>query len=489
MDDLLELDNISLIKFFIKMKRQLTSILLFSALLVGGASTFVSCKDYDSDAAYEAQAQANKTIAQLIAQQAKDVEILNGKLNAIKTCSCTDEKTRKMIEDQIASNTKIIAELKRQMTNNITNDEDVKNAIATLSKQTILGSYATLNEAIQNSTAYQDILLKLAGNNKELADSVKTIWGDLYGDKETGKVGITKNVDQLLKDMTYTKALAQADSQRIDTLSTRLYTEIENATNKVTAMIISKDSINSLIGSKLVNYYTSTDIDTKVKNLQDQIDNLKNSVNDILDNQVSGIIVQASESPITGYENTPFGVQVNFLGAYYGHAEEGGEFAGKKLTGTLISDATDNSGIIYVTVNPANVKPSAITLKLVDSQGNAAPYKLDWANTDKILTAGVSRAATTSKNGFYAVKVSLDEDSISKAKVWTSEDAKALKSVGKDLLEKLKHPKSTNLQLANIASTINSTFNNRLKLYAVEATWTQRDLSGKLVEKKVTSAY
>ena len=471
------------------MKRQLTSILLFSALLVGGASTFVSCKDYDSDAAYEAQAQANKTIAQLIAQQAKDVEILNGKLNAIKTCSCTDEKTKKMIEDQIASNTKIIAELKRQMTNNITNDEDVKNAIATLSKQTILGSYATLNEAIQNSTAYQDILLKLAGNNKELADSVKTIWGDLYGDKETGKVGITKNVDQLLKDMTYTKALAQADSERIDTLSARLYTEIANATNKVVGMIPTDEDINGLISSQLTGYYTKSDIDSKIKGLQGQIDTLKNSVDDILNKQVSGIIIQASESPITGYENTPFGVQVNFLGAYYGHADEGVEFAGKKLAGTLISDAADNAGIIYVTVNPANVDPSAISLKLVDSQGNEAPYKLEWANTDKILTAGVSRAVSTSNNGFYAVKVSLDEESLNKAKVWTSEDAQELKSVAKNLLNKLRHPKSTNLQLGNIASTINSTFNNRLKLYAVEATWSQRGLDGKLVDKKVTSAY
>ena len=490
MDDLLELDNISLIKFFIKMKRQLTSILLFSALLVGGASTFVSCKDYDSDAAYEAQAQANKTIAQLIAQQAKDVEDLNLKLQAIKSCSCTDEKTKKMIEDQIATNAKIIAELKRQMTDNITNDEAVKNAIATLSKQTILGSYATLNEAIQKSDAYQDILLKLAGNNKELSDSVKTIWGALNGDEEAaGKFGITKNVDQLLKDMTYTKALAQADSERIDTLSARLYTEIEKATNNVVGMIPTDEDINGMIGSQLADYYTKTQIDSKIKGLQGQIDTLKNSVDDILNKQVSGIIIQASESPITGYENTPFGVQVNFLGAYYGHADEGVTFAGQKLAGTLIRDAADNAGIIYVTVNPANVKPSAIHLKLVDSQGNVAPYKLEWANTDKILTAGVSRAVSTSNNGFYAVKVSLDEESLNKAKVWTSEDAQELKSVAKNLLDKLRHPKSTNLQLGNIASTINSTFNNRLKLYAVEATWSQRGLDGKLVDKKVTSAY
>ena len=471
------------------MKRQVTSILLFSALVLGGASTFVSCKDYDSDAAYEAQAQANKTIAQLIAQQAKDVEELNGKLDRIKQCSCTDEHTLELIEQQIASNNKVIAELKRQMTDNITNDQAVKNAIATLSKQTILGSYADLNTAIQNSQAYKDIMLKLAGNNSELADSVKTIWGDLYGDTETGKVGITKKVDKLLEEMVYTKALAKADSQRIDTLSARLYTEIENATNKVVDMIPTDEDINHLIGSQLADYYTKTQIDSKIKGLQGQIDTLKNSVDDILNLQVSGITIQASESPITGYENTPFGVQVNFLGAYYGHADEGVKFAGQKLAGTLISDADDNAGIIYVTVNPANVAPSAIHLKLVDSQGNEAPYKLEWANTDKILTAGVSRAVSTSKNGFYAVKVSLDEESLNKAKVWTSEDAQKLKSVGKNLLDKLRHPKSTNLQLGNIASTINSTFNNRLKLYAVEATWSQRGLDGKLVDKKVTSAY
>lgn len=471
------------------MKRQVTSILLFSALVLGGASTFVSCKDYDSDAAYEAQAQANKTIAQLIAQQAKDVEELNGKLDRIKQCSCTDEHTIELIGQQIASNNKVIAELKRQMTDNITNDQAVKNAIATLSKQTILGSYADLNTAIQNSQAYKDIMLKLAGNNSELADSVKTIWGDLYGDTETGKVGITKKVDQLLEEMVYTKALAKADSQRIDTLSARLYTEIENATNKVVDMIPTDEDINHLIGSQLADYYTKTQIDSKIKGLQGQIDTLKNSVDDILNLQVSGITIQASESPITGYENTPFGVQVNFLGAYYGHADEGVTFAGQKLAGTLISDADDNAGIIYVTVNPANVAPSAIHLKLVDSQDNEAPYKLKWANTDKILTAGVSRAVSTSKNGFYAVKVSLDEESLNKAKVWTSEDAQKLKSVGKNLLDKLRHPKSTNLQLGNIASTIDSTFNNRLKLYAVEATWSQRGLDGKLVDKKVTSAY
>ena len=484
------------------MKRQVTSILLFSALVLGGASTFVSCKDTESDAAYENLAGTNKNIAQLIAQQAKDVEELTRKLEAIKSCSCTDEKTKQLIEDQIKTNQNIIQELKRQLTNNITNDVEVQNAILNLTKgsieegqlnetvkKLILGEYQDLNTAIFKSQAYKDVLDKIAGNNKELSDSVAKIWGTLYDNKETGTVGITSKVDQLVEDMAYTKALAINDSVRIDSLSDRLYKEITNATNEVINKIPKDTHINDLIGTKLVDYYTQTQIDNKISGIQSQIDKLKNSVDDILDKQVSEIIIQASESPITGYENTPFGLKLGFLGAYYGKVEEGITFAGHRVAGTLISDAEDNAGIIYVTVNPANVSPSAIHLRLVDSQGHAAPYKLEWANTDKVLKAGVSRAATTSNNGFYAVKVKLDKDSINKAKVFTQEDAANLKDAGKNILEKLKHPKSTNLQLGNIASTLNSTFNNRLTMYAVEASWRQRGTDGQMVDKKVTSKY
>ena len=51
-------------------------VLLFSALLVGGASTFVSCKDTESDALYD----SNGKVAEVIAKQAKDISDLAGKL-------------------------------------------------------------------------------------------------------------------------------------------------------------------------------------------------------------------------------------------------------------------------------------------------------------------------------------------------------------------------------------------------------------------------
>ena len=59
------------------MKRQLTSILLFSALLMGGASTFVSCTDHESDAAYE----VTGSIADQLNKQAQN---LQNQVDAIK---------------------------------------------------------------------------------------------------------------------------------------------------------------------------------------------------------------------------------------------------------------------------------------------------------------------------------------------------------------------------------------------------------------------
>lgn len=114
-----------------------------------------------------------------------------------------------MIENQIKTNQNIIQELKRQLTNNITNDVDVQNAILNLTKgsieegqlnetikKLILGEYQDFNIAILNSP-YKDVLDIIASNNKELSDSVAKIWGTLYDNKETGTVGITSKVDQL----------------------------------------------------------------------------------------------------------------------------------------------------------------------------------------------------------------------------------------------------------------------------------------------------
>lgn len=109
------------------MKRQLTSILLFSALLVGGASTFVSCTDHESDSAYN----TSISLADAIAKQKAELTDLNNEL-AKKVDKTTDADEKKKLSDRIKANEDALA----------------KGALAEL------GKYASLDLAIQQTKFY-----------------------------------------------------------------------------------------------------------------------------------------------------------------------------------------------------------------------------------------------------------------------------------------------------------------------------------------------
>lgn len=114
------------------MKRQLTSILLFSALLVGGASTFVSCTDHESDSAYN----TSISLADAIAKQKSDLTDLNLWLGKLKE---ENPSLAKAIDARIEANLKAMD----------------KGAISEL------GQYATLDAAIQGSQVYRDLNTKV----------------------------------------------------------------------------------------------------------------------------------------------------------------------------------------------------------------------------------------------------------------------------------------------------------------------------------------
>lgn len=104
------------------MKRQLTSILLFSALLVGGASTFVSCTDHESDSAYDTS----------VSQIAKLTE-LNKWLGALKE---TNPDLASAIDARIKANMDVI-------------------------KDSVFADKDRIEAAIQGSKAYQDLYGKV----------------------------------------------------------------------------------------------------------------------------------------------------------------------------------------------------------------------------------------------------------------------------------------------------------------------------------------
>lgn len=121
------------------MKRQLTSILLFSALLVGGASTFVSCTDHESDSAYN----TSISLADAIAKQKSDLTDLNLWLGKLRD---ENPSLADAIDARIKANLKAMD----------------KGAISEL------GQYATLDAAIQGSMAYTDL-------KKTVDDHIKAI--------------------------------------------------------------------------------------------------------------------------------------------------------------------------------------------------------------------------------------------------------------------------------------------------------------------------
>lgn len=127
------------------MKRQLTSILLFSALLVGGASTFVSCTDNESDSAYN----TSVSLADAIAKQKSDLKGLNEWLGELK-------KEKPSLADAIDA--RIEANLKAMD----------KGAISEL------GQYATLDAAIQGSQAYTDLDKKVDEHIKAIEELRKS---------------------------------------------------------------------------------------------------------------------------------------------------------------------------------------------------------------------------------------------------------------------------------------------------------------------------
>ena len=555
------------------MKRKFTSIMLFAALLMGGASTFVSCTDTESDAVYDLNGQLSKAIE----QQRQQLTDINSRLETVEG-KTTDATLKTLIKNTIVENQQTINESALQYTIN-----------------QLLSGNDKLNEAISKSAAVSRLLNEIYGEDgnsglkkalsdlqtevknsttgwtektKALSDSVKwaltlaqadsirlNILGDsIYKNAEDIKnlqgrmTDVEKYKDEIDKinnvtiagintsisnienrlsalegskyddteirglitslqgDVTTAKTTADEALRKANELDTKLTTEISNAKtdvlNEVAAKYATKEEIGDLVSNQelqtklagyakledIVDAYSKSEIDTKLSEIEADYKSLIAIMSDNFNRLVTGVIVQGSESPFYGYVSTPLGESFNVLGAYYGYADNAYSINGQTgRTGVLLNDADDNAGLIFVNVNPTGVNPEGIKLTLVDSQGNEAPFKLEWANTDRVLTYGGSRAVDINSNGFYAVKVKLDEGKLNEAKTWTSADASELKAAAKNVLDKLRQPSTNRLNVAEIAKSIENVFNNRLTRYAVKATWSIKDKDGNWVEKSTVS--
>lgn len=465
------------------MKRQVTSILLFSALLVGGASTFVSCKDTESDALYD----SNGKVAEVIAKQAKDISDLADKLKKeTEKRESEDQVLKNLIIDKATEIKSTADEALRLAQTNESKIGDLTGRVTTLegklesllklsSKVDGLDSEVkklkTQFESFRSCTCdfttlnqnYEDLKLKQAEDRRRIEGIEQ---GKTKLDEQIGRINTTLNskVDQTTFDDL--KRQVEANERNISANET----EINNLRNNFA---------NYVENSYLIdNYYTKAEVDNAIKNastaLEGQISALEtrlttqlNSLFNAMANEVTGVILNRFYSPILGSYKDMMGTEARFLGAYYGYAEDNAFIGNEDIQkeDLLLDDAKDNAGSIGVYINPANKNFEGLKFKIVDSQGNVTPFIATATKNDKVEHYGYTRAdAENTTPNYYLLKISVDPNRLDEVKTWTSADVESLKGVAKNILNKLKD-RNNNLNLTEIANTLYKTFNNRLTEY------------------------
>lgn len=465
------------------MKRQVTSILLFSALLMGGASTFVSCKDTESDALYD----SNGKVAEVIAKQAKDISDLAGKL-------AQETKDRKDA-DQVFTN------FINGKAEEIKNTADKAWAQAQ-ENQTKIGELTAdildLQERLRELLGLAGRVDGLEGRVSDLEKKFKsfkscecdlTELNRMYNELriqqdldrariqaiEDGRTTLDAELDRI-----NTTLDGKVDQTTFDVLKRQVEdNERKISTNKADIDELRNNFANYVEKSYLTdNYYTKAEVDNAIKNastaLEAQISALEtrlttqlNSLFNAMANEVTGVILNRFYSPILGSYKDMMGTEARFLGAYYGYAEKrtkiGSEIISKDEQ--LLDDAEDNAGSIGVYINPANKDFEGLKFKIVDSQGNVTPFIATATKNDKVEHYGYTRAgAENTTPNYYLLKISVDPNRLDELKTWTSADVESLKGVAQNILNKLKN-RNNNLNLTEIANTLYKTFNNRLTEY------------------------
>lgn len=465
------------------MKRQVTSILLFSALLMGGASTFVSCKDTESDALYD----SNGKVAEVIAKQAKDISDLADKLKKeTEKRESEDQVLKDLIIDKSTEIKSTADEALRLAQTNESNIGDLTGRVTTLESRlsSLLGlsgkvdgldsevkKLKTQFESFRSCTCdfttlnqnYEDLKLKQAEDRRRI-EAIEQ--GKTKLDEQIGRINTTLNskVDQTTFDDL--KRQVEANERNISANET----EINNLRNNF-ANYVEKSYL-------IDNYYTKAEVDNAIKNastaLEGQISALEtrlttqlNSLFNAMANEVTGVILNRFYSPILGSYKDMMGTEARFLGAYYGYAEDNAFIGNEDIQkeDLLLDDAKDNAGSIGVYINPANKNFEGLKFKIVDSQGNVTPFIATATKNDKVEHYGYTRAdAENTTPNYYLLKISVDPNRLDEVKTWTSADVESLKGVAKNILNKLKD-RNNNLNLTEIANTLYKTFNNRLTEY------------------------
>ncbi len=460
------------------MKRRLTSILLFSALLVGGASTLVSCKDHDCDQSlYDAD---TKLTAELSSQATTITNLANQLAAETSSRETQDEILRGLINTNataIANAAQDARDALAKANANATTISEIQTTLLQLQSQ--LAAYADL--ATRLGTAEEDIarlqeqIAGLTGDyditemNKKLAEleaKQKTDSARITAIEE-GKTTLEEQLQKI--NATLTGGEGQLSYEQVKA-------QVEANKSKIAALESKVNDINNKFAEYVKEAYTeelnaaikkaSDSLKSDIKDVEDKLTEQLNKLFNAMANEVTSVVVNSFYSPVLGSYKDMIGTQARFLGAYYGTAEKAVSIGEEKIYANtqLVDEETGaNAGTIGVYINPANKDFSGLTFKIVDSQGKETPFTATVTKSTKVEQYGYTRAESTTPN-YYLLKVNVAAGDIEKVKTWTSDDVNALKDVAQGILNKFKNS-GNSISLSEMANTLYKTLNNRLTEY------------------------
>ena len=410
------------------MKRKLTSILLMSALLVGGASTFVSCKDYDGDQAAVTNANV-KGLSEKLNEQIAALEAVRGDL--------AKKADKTYVDDLIADIDETIADL-----------TDVVNG--------------NTEKLIEVEAAIVDIDGRL-GNLEDFEGQVKSLFGEelenvlLKG--SLAKYAAGEGAEDFLG------AMVASLNNAIAAAGTEQFTNVE----------------------ELFKYLDET-IPAELKNLSDSCAMLAGRdslLNSRIDSLVQSVNVDMVSNPIYGTFNTPFGVKNYVLAGFVGGEVKKVNVGGKVISSNGKLASSLDGGNLYLTINPAEVDATGWNIgKLVGRDGSYAP-----GYGDLILAADntpVTTISTRASNelGGYVATPELEDAAAAKINI----DKDALKDVAKNVLGKLRGKEA--LDITNAVYTIYNQFANAIdQYYAVKCQVKEKDAFGEVKTRTIVSDY
>lgn len=409
-----------------------------SALLVGGASTFVSCKDYDEDQT----AVNNAELAKLQTSVTENYQKLDAAIKALETAvdGKLDGKQDKLAQDII---------------------DDLAKLHQAIADATDAEAWVNTNRDLQRLKTKVDALITLADNSGALADlaTKKEVLEQLANWKSTwGKDLEDIVVKADLAD--YVKAEDLPDWESLKAI----YEKKEDMNEDVEHII---DSITGEHSKNYTSYAALVEafegVPERLQAVEKQLDQLlawQKAVNVTLENTITGVNVDMVENPYFGTLNTPFGVKSTMLIGFVGHQHDNiDNFPGGNIPGGVFT--SEDGGSIYFTVNPSEVNMEGVKFALVSRDGTEAPA-FALAGLTKDNTKVTTRAAV---NGYKAI-AGIDPAKAEEAMVNVNKED--LKKVAKNVLGKLKGQES--LDVTNAVKTIYSSFKNAIpEYYALQA--------------------